>query len=123
MPSGNNQSTSGGASGGASGGGGPGANNPYLDYYNQWCDKTPIVTRTSMITIVILYLFSWIWDLTKVLSNIPYYTIFSLEIYRIILSPIVSNSLLSTVLIGLFYPQLGSKLEYSLGSIGFLFLI
>ena len=120
MPSGNGQSTSGGTS--TSGGGGPGAN-PYLDCYNQWCDKTPIVTRTSMITIVILYLFSWIWDLTTVLSNIPYYTIFSFEIYRIILSPIVSNSLLSTVLIGLFYPQLGSKLEYSLGSIGFLFLI
>ena len=99
------------------------SSNPYLDYYNQWCDKTPIVTRTSMISIVVLYLFSWIWDLTTVLSNIPYYTLFSFEIYRIILSPIVSNSLLSTILIGLFYPQLGSKLEYSLGSIGYLFLI
>ena len=76
-----------------------------------------------MIAIVVLYLFSWIWDLTTVLSNITYYTLFSFEIYRIILSPIVSNSLLSTVLIALFYPQLGSKLEYSLGSIGFLFLI
>jgi len=98
-------------------------NNPYLDYYQRWSDKTPIVTRTSMIAIVVLYLFSWIWDLTTVLSNTTYYTLFSFEIYRLILSPIVSNSLLSTVLIALFYPQLGSKLEYSIGSIGFLFLI
>ena len=97
--------------------------NPYVEYYNRWMDTTPYVTRASMIGIVAIYIFSFIIDLTSSLANVPYYTIFKIQIYRIILSPLVSNSILTIILIALFYPSMASRMENALGSTCFLSLI
>ena len=97
--------------------------NPYVEYYNRWMDTTPYVTRASMIGIVAIYLFSFFIDLTTSLANIPYYTIFQIQLYRIILSPLVSNSILTIILIALFYPSMASRMENALGSTCFLSLI
>lgn len=94
--------------------------NPLLRYYDIWSQTTPAVTRSSTIALVILYLFSWIIDLTDYLGNIPYFTIYYIELYRIILSPFVGNSLLSVIFILLFYPTMASRLEQSMGSGSFL---
>lgn len=90
--------------------------NPLLRYYDMWSQTTPAVTRSSTIALVILYLFSWIIDLVEYLGNTPYYTIYYIELYRIILSPFVGNSLLSVIFILLFYPTMASRLEQSMGS-------
>lgn len=73
--------------------------------------------------IILTYLFSWIFDLDKVLGNMPFFTLFNFEVYRVILSPIVGNSIMSVILIALFYPVMGRKMESSLGSTAFLLLI
>ena len=47
----------------------------------------------------------------------PYFTITHFEIYRIILSPFVGNSILLMVMILLSYPSLGTRMENSMGSV------
>jgi hypothetical protein len=97
--------------------------NQYLQLYQQWSDKTPWVTRLSMVSIVVIYILSWVFSFDTVLGNVPYFTIFNYEIYRILFSPFVGNSLFQVILIAMFFPAMGSKMEWSLGSTGFIVLI
>lgn len=76
-----------------------------------------------MVAVVGLYLFSWIWDLDRALGNVTYFTLFRFEVYRIIFSPIVGNSLLNTIVLALFYPLMGSRMESSFGSSLYLWLL
>ena len=97
--------------------------NQLLDYYQNWVNRTPFITRNFLITIFVVYLISWIYDADKLLGNIPYYTIQYFEFYRIILSPLVGNSILSVILILFVFPELGGRLESSMGSLTYLTLI
>jgi membrane associated rhomboid family serine protease len=96
--------------------------NPVLSFYQQWRERTPFVTRTLMITILVCYILSWFLISDQLLGNIPYFTIFQFEIYRLILSPIVGNSILDVIIVALFFPQMGAQLESSYGSGFFLTL-
>ena len=97
--------------------------NPVLNAYQAWAERTPAVTRSTMVAVVGLYLFSWIWDLDRALGNVTDCTLFRFEVYRIIFSPIVGNSLLNTIVLGLFYPLMGSRMESSIGSSLYLWLL
>lgn len=99
----------------------PPSSNPLKQMYEEWSAKTPCVTRNSLIGIVILYILSFFFDADVTLGNIPYFSLMHLEIYRIILAPAVGNSLITIILMVLFYPVMGSRLESSLGSAGYLF--
>lgn len=57
------------------------------------------------------------------LGNVTYFTIFRVEVYRILFSPIVGNSLLNTIVMFLFYPMMGTLMESSMGSSMFIWLI
>ena len=100
-----------------------GPQNPIITAYNNFAERTPFVTRVSMVGVVFFYLFSWIYDMDKALGNVTYFTVFRFEIYRILLNPIVGNSLLNTIFMAMFYPAMGSKLEGSMSSALFLWLI
>lgn len=98
--------------------------NPVLNYYREWTNKTPVVTRYSMIIITIIYILSWFLPLDVYqLGNISYFTVLTFEIYRIITSPLVGNSFFSTIMIFFFFPQMGASFEYSIGSTSFLSLM
>ena len=97
--------------------------NPILSYYREWSDKTPYVTRVTMIVLVVSYLVSFLVPTDTVLGNTPYFSILNFEVYRLILSPLVGNSIFNIVLIGLFFPGMGARMESSLGSSAFLVLI
>lgn len=102
----------------------PSNSNPVLDYYTQWSSKTPYVTRISIIIIVIVCIFSFlIFDADQYLGNIPLYTILDLELYRILFSPLVGNSVLNLLFILLFFPEMSTRLEYTMGSLAYLSLI
>ena len=98
----------------------PPSNNPVLSYYNDWANRTPYVTRASMIIMVATYLASFFFQAGMVLGNTPYFSIFSFEVYRLILSPFVNNSIFNIVLIALFYPAMGTQMEVKMGSAAFL---
>jgi membrane associated rhomboid family serine protease len=94
--------------------------NPYMDFYTKWSEKTPFVTRTITLGIIIQYLLSFFIPLENYLGNVPQYSLFKFEIYRLILSPFVGNSILTLVLVIMSYPTLGSKMEWSMGSTSYL---
>lgn len=75
-----------------------------------------------MMVIVFVYLLSWIVDLTFFLANIPAFVVFYFQIYRLLLSPFVGNSILSVLLIFMFFPQMGARMELMVGSTAFLSL-
>lgn len=111
------------SSGTNSSSGGTGSTNPYLDAYNAWHNTTPIVTRFTMICIIILYLISWFINMDTAFNNSSYYTIYKFQIYRLFLSPFVGNSILSIVFLALFYPSMASRMENSMGSTFFVALL
>lgn len=94
--------------------------NPVLQYYQNWSEKTPYVTRTTTIGLVVIFLLTIFWNADVYLGNTTYFTLMSFEIYRIILSPLVGNSVFALVFIFLIFPQLGMKLESTMGSGQFL---
>lgn len=103
--------------------GSPAQGNPLLASYQAWAEKTPFITRTSLIAITVIYILSFFLDADRQLGNIPYFTINHFEIYRIITSPFVGNSILTIIMIFLFYPSMGGRLESSLGSGSFASLL
>lgn len=95
--------------------------NPLKQMYEEWSAKTPCVTRNSLIGIVILYILSFFFAADLTLGNVPYYSLMHFEIYRIVMAPAVGNSFITIILMVLFYPVMGARLESSLGSAGYLF--
>jgi membrane associated rhomboid family serine protease len=97
--------------------------NPILSYYREWADKTPYVTRSLMIVLIVSYIVSLFVESDKLLGNTPFFTILNYEVYRLILSPLVDNSIFNIVLVALFFPGMGGRMENGLGSSSFLFLM
>ena len=97
--------------------------NPVLASYERWSASTPFVTRSAMVGIVIAYILSFFFDAEIALGNIPYYSIMHFEVYRIFLSFLVGNSILSLIMIALFFPSMAGRMENSLGSSGLLVLM
>lgn len=97
--------------------------NPLLSYYREWTDKTPYVTRVTLIALVVSYLFSWLISTAEVLGNTPYFTVFCYEIYRLLLSPLVGNNFMSLALVILSFPSMGARVENCLGSCAFISLM
>jgi hypothetical protein len=73
--------------------------------------------------LTIVYILTWFINLESWLANIPYYTLFYFELYRLLLSPLVGNSFLTLIITFMVYPSLGIKMENSMGSSAFLYLM
>ena len=101
----------------------PAQSNPILQSYQAWSERTPFVTRVTTITLVVLYIFSFFIRFDLFLADIPYFTLFHFEIYRLILSPFIGNSILFLVLLLFTFPAIGLKMESTMGSGYFLWLI
>jgi membrane associated rhomboid family serine protease len=97
--------------------------NPFLQSYQAWSERTPYVARVSTVFLIIIYLVTWFVKLDTYLADVPYYTVYHFQLWRIITSPLVGNSILTIILILLTYPSLGVKMESSMGSSAFLWLI
>jgi len=97
--------------------------NPAIKFYQAWAEKTPFVTRAIVIGIVCEYILSFFLPFEDYLGNETRYTLFRFEIYRLLLSPMVGNSLITMVLILLTFPSMGSKLERGMGSTSYMSLL
>jgi hypothetical protein len=98
--------------------------NQVLNYYREWANRTPLVARSTLLVLSVMWLLSWFLPLdAEQLGNVPYFTIFYYELYRIIVSPLVGNDFISLVVTFFFYPQLAASFEYSIGSLSLLSLI
>lgn len=97
--------------------------NPILTAYESFVSSTPWVTRFLLTSMVVSYFISWFINPYYALSNIPKFTLFRFEIYRIILSPWVNTSffpVLFAFLVG--FKDQGRRIEDSLGSVAYAWL-
>lgn len=77
-----------------------------------------------MIGMIIGSIFSLLFSLNDlVLGNIPFFTLWKFELYRIILSPLVGNSFFTIILAAMFFPVMGGRFENTMGSSSFLFMM
>lgn len=119
MSSGGNPSTTSNAGGTAA----TPPSNPFLDSYRAWSERTPFITRITTILVLVVYILSFFFDLDNYLVNIPLRSVNYFEFYRIILSPLVGNSIIFLIIMLLSFPAIGTKMENSMGSGAFLFLM
>jgi membrane associated rhomboid family serine protease len=97
-------------------------NNPVLTAYEGFVRDTPLVSRYIMTTIFVTWCTSFFIDLNFSLSNIPYFSLSRLELYRILLSPLVCSNLLSLAFAYFSFVDHGKRLEFSMGSAQFAWL-
>eukprot|EP01031_Cornospumella_fuschlensis_P005817 gene5817-7222_t len=97
--------------------------NPLLVSFNAWKARTPFVTRSLTISLVVMYLLSFFIRWEYFLSNIPYYTVQYFQIFRLVTSPFAGNSFFTLLLIMITFPAIGLKMESSMGSASYLSLI
>ena len=108
---------------GSSSDGMPPPHNPILTAYENFVQSTPLVSRYVMNTLGISYITSYFIDVTFALSNIPYFSVNRLEIYRIILSPLICSSIFTLVIAYFSFVDHGKRLEFSMGSAQFFYLL
>mmetsp|Transcript_10678 Transcript_10678/g.29448 ORF Transcript_10678/g.29448 Transcript_10678/m.29448 type:complete len:332 (-) Transcript_10678:1098-2093(-) len=97
--------------------------NPILDAYESFCNDTPWVTRNVMISQCATWFLSFLFDPIYPLANIPYFTLFRFEIYRLLFSPFICTSFFSLIFIYMGFVENGRRLEQSCGSTTFAFLL
>lgn len=75
-----------------------------------------MITRTMMTTYVLAYGVNMVFDLRFGLANIPMFTVYKFEIYRLFTSLFVCTSFFSLSLAYFSFLPTGKQLEYSMGS-------
>lgn len=76
-----------------------------------------------MIVVVVEYILSFFLPFEDYLGNVPRWTLLHFELYRLILSPMVGNSIITMVLLLMSFPSMGSRLELSMGSASYMALL
>ena len=101
----------------------PPPTNPILSAYETFKNDTPLVTRYTITTITVSWFASFFVDPSFALNCIPYFTIYKFEIYRIITSPLVCQWILSLIFAYIGFVDHGKRLEFSIGSTAFAWLM
>lgn len=81
------------------------------------------MTRTVLIVQLVTFLLSYVIDFTYALANIPKFTIYHYEVYRILLSPFICTKFITLVFAYLSFVDNGRRLEFSMGSSAYLILL
>jgi membrane associated rhomboid family serine protease len=93
--------------------------NPVLTAYEDFRRNTPVVTRSILTVLVLSYLLSWVIDPHFAMANIPQFSVFGFEIYRILTSPLVNTRFFSLLFAFLSFTSQGKRMENSMGSTAF----
>ena len=101
---------------GGAGSGGAEPPNPFLTTYENFVQRTPLVTRYILTTLSITYVISFLFDPTYALSCIPYHIIFKFQLYRLVTSSLLCTNALSLFFAFLSYGDTGRRMEHGLGS-------
>jgi membrane associated rhomboid family serine protease len=90
--------------------------NPILNAYEQFVQDTPFVTRSILTTLGATWMLGCFVDLSYATATIPYYCLWKFEVYRLLISPLICQSILTLVFAFLSFTDNGKRLEYSMGS-------
>ena len=90
--------------------------------YQIW-ESAPLFIKFYLITTFSLYILNIIFNCVPLsLSNIPLYTIYHFQIYRLITTVFMTTSIFQIILGLLCWIKSASSLEYSLGTIKYVFI-
>jgi len=95
---------------------GPPPTNPVLTAYESYLRDTPLITRYVLNAIVISFFTGFFFSPAYLLANIPIFTIFKFQLYRILTSPLICTDILSLFFAFMGFMNHGVKLEQSMGS-------
>lgn len=90
---------------------GPPTPNPVLTAYESYVRDTPIVTRYILNATVISYITGFFFNPAYLLANIPTFTIYKFQLYRIVTSPMICTDILSIFFTFMGFMNHGLKLE------------
>ncbi len=90
---------------------GPPNANPVLTAYESYLRDTPLITRYVLNATVISYLTGFFFSPAYLLANIPIFTLFKFQLYRVLTSPLVCTDILSLVFTFMGFMNHGVKLE------------
>lgn len=97
--------------------------NPILSAYETFRNETPLVTRYMITINAVSWIVGFFVDPSLALNCIPFFTILKFEVYRILTSPLVCQSILSLVFAYISFVDHGKRLEFSMGSTAFAYLM
>lgn len=83
----------------------------------MWHNIPLFIRLITFITIILYILNLFIPYISFYLSNVPYYTIFKINLWRIITTIFITTNLLNIILSLLFWVKFASELESSMGTI------
>ena len=101
----------------------PPNNNPAISAYESFARETPLVTRYVIQALVVGYLTTFIYNFTSAVVNIPFFTLYRLEIYRLLLAPFFSDNILTVLFSCIAFSTYGKLIEVNKGSTNFGVLI
>lgn len=90
--------------------------NPVLTAYESYIRDTPLVTRYVLNCLLLSFFMSFLVNPAYALANIPLFTIFKFELYRVITSPLICTDILSLFFAFMGFMNHGIRLEQSMGS-------
>mmetsp|Transcript_7770 Transcript_7770/g.14072 ORF Transcript_7770/g.14072 Transcript_7770/m.14072 type:complete len:342 (+) Transcript_7770:170-1195(+) len=95
---------------------GPPPVNPVATAYESYVRDTPLVTRYVLNSIIISFFAGFFFSPAYIFANIPIFTIFKFQLYRIVTSPLICTDILSLFFAFMGFLNHGVKLEQSMGS-------
>lgn len=101
---------------GATNNNGPPQPNPVLTAYESYLRDTPLITRYVLNATVISFITGFFFNPAYLLANIPIFTIFKFQLYRIFTSPLICTDILSLFFTFMGFMNHGVRLEQSMGS-------
>ena len=100
-------------------------NNNYSNKSNcrKLCEIIPLFIKTILLITTILYLLNnFVFNISFYISNIPYYTINKIQIWRLFTTSLMSTGIINILLSLALWAKFGSILEDKIGTILYLFI-
>ena len=95
---------------------GPPQPNPVLTAYESYLQSTPLITRYVLNAQIISFFAGFFFSPAYLMANIPLFTLFKFQLYRILTSPLICADILSLFFTFMGFMSHGVKLEQSMGS-------
>ena len=101
----------------------PRPTDPFTTHCREWITGTPYVTQSLMALLVLSYIMSKFVPVVSLIENTPFSTVFCFEMYRLVVSPLVGDSVANLILVAISFRSMGTRVEYSLGSAAYVCVI
>ena len=98
-------------------------NNPNKSNCAKLCEVIPLFIKSLIITITSLYIINtFAFNISFYISNIPFYTIYKYQIWRIFSTSLMNTGIINLVLLIILWLKFGAILENTIGTILYLFI-